>query len=51
MPATFDGPASIWTMWRERGDVPIEMLCWHTVLRLRLATDGTFGPLERPAGA
>jgi hypothetical protein len=43
-----DGPGSMWDLWGERGDVAGEMLCWHTVARLRLATAGRMPPVTRP---
>lgn len=44
----FEGPGSLWDLWLRRDDVPVEMLCWHTVARLRLATGGVMKPLVRP---
>jgi hypothetical protein len=51
----FEGPGSpgagnMWELWCERDDVVGEMLCWHAVARLRMATAGRMDPVTRPAG-
>ena len=46
--AEWDGPGSIWELWRTRDDVAAEMLCWHSVARLRLATAGRMPEVTRP---
>jgi hypothetical protein len=41
-------PGSLWRMWEERDDVALEILAWHCVARLRLATAGHAPPVSRP---
>lgn len=38
------GAQEIWELWRENDQVAAEMLCWHTVARLRMAGEGHFPP-------
>lgn len=40
-------PGSLWRMWEERDDVALELLAWHCVARLRLATAGLAPPVKR----
>jgi hypothetical protein len=44
----FGGPGSVWDLWVRRDDVVVEMLCWHTVARLRQATAGQMPEVRRP---
>ncbi len=44
----WQGPGNIWDLWLNRDDVAAEMLCWHSIARLRLATSGRMDPLVRP---
>lgn len=44
----FRDPGSLWKLWEERDDVVLEILAWHCVARLRLATAGYAPPLDRP---
>jgi hypothetical protein len=34
------GPGPLWDLWQQRDDVTAEMLCWHSVARLRMANAG-----------
>jgi hypothetical protein len=45
------GPGNIWNLWSQRDDVAVEMLCWHSIARLRLGNAGKMEPLTRPDGA
>jgi hypothetical protein len=45
------GPGNIWDLWCRRDDVAVEMLCWHSIARLRLGNAGKMDPLTRPDGA
>jgi hypothetical protein len=42
------GPGGMWDLWQRRDDVVVEMLCWHSIARLRLATAGLMDPVTRP---
>lgn len=44
----FDEEGSMLDLWLRRDDVAAEMLCWHTIARLRMATAGRMEPVERP---
>jgi hypothetical protein len=44
----WEGPGSSWELWQTRADVAAEMLCWHSVARLRLATAGRMPEVTRP---
>jgi hypothetical protein len=37
--------SNIWELWKARDDVAVELLCWHAVARLRLATVGKLDPV------
>lgn len=43
-----DGPGSMWDLGLQRDDVATEILCWHSIARLRLATTGRLPELRRP---
>jgi hypothetical protein len=49
--AQLGGPGNIWDLWCRRDDVAVEMLCWHSIARLRLGNAGKMEPLTRPDGA
>jgi hypothetical protein len=42
------GPGSMWDLWQQRDDVVVEMLCWHSIARLRLANAGLMDAVARP---
>jgi hypothetical protein len=47
----FQSGGSIWDLWQSRDDVAMEMLCWHSIARLRLANAERMPPVERPEWA
>jgi hypothetical protein len=41
------GPGPLWDLWQQRDDVTGEMLCWHSVARLRMANAGLMDGLPQ----